>query len=635
MSTTQIIRKFHRSSRGDTIVEVMITVAILAFVLGASYVAANRSLQSGVDSSLRSQASTAAQQQIEALKVIALSDPSRLNAYKVDNKPFCIDPSTTNFTDLGVSNPTCATSNSVQLVDSYSTATGAFTIKAQWPSARSDTIVNKTTLQYKTQNNFVDTTGAYAAPTEAGPAAINSSGVTINATPPIILPGNTTTLNWSTIYGITTSCTANTPSPNVGGWSGSLGASGSKPTVALSVDTTYPITCTRSLGGISDSNSTVVKVEWVNLYADASPIPYGGSTLLHWDSRYMNVNGCSLGAGALATSGQQSTGVLYVDQNYTLTCTGPAGPLSKTITVQVTGAPRVLSFTSAGGTSASSPIAYGASTTVSWTSQNTTGCYSAQFGWVGTSGSVSTGTLSTNTAYSIACYNAANVWTANSNITVYVSPPPTVTSLYASPNPIAYAAGSVIYWGSANATGCYSPQFGYVGTSGSYSTPALYGNTAYSLACYNSASVWSAYSSTTVSVNPAPTVSYFYPSPNPICYGCGSNIYWGSANATGCYSPQVGYIGTAGAWGTGALYGNTQYSVACYNSASAWSAYSYTTVSVNPPPPSYPPSYPPGYPPGYPPSYPPAYGCGFNRNQTYLDFGSIFMPKKFIGMFIC
>lgn len=578
------IKKISHDSRGDTIVEVLLTMAVLAFVLGASYVTANRSLQRGVDSSIRTQAITQTQQQVEVLKVISASDPSRLAPYKSDSKPFCINPTTTNFTDLGPANPTCDAGNGIRLVTTYSTVTKTFTVKAEWPSQSSSTITNQTSIKYKTHNSFRDTPdAAYTAPTEGGPAAISSSGVSLTANPEVILPGGRTNLSWTTIYGTSTNCIAQTPVPNVGGWNGNKGSSGGpEQTNILNEDTTFSLRCTRAVGGAQDVGSVVAKVESVTMYADSPSIPYGGSTTLNWVSKW--TNNCNLGAGNLPTSGSQSTGVLYVDRTYTITCNGPAGAVSRTVTVSVSGAPRVLTFTSTAGKTAASPIPYGSATNITWSSENATGCYSAQLGWLGTSGSITTGNLTATRAYGLACYNAASVWTDNSNTTVYVAPAPTVTSFSASPSTVPYGGASTISWTSANATGCYSPQAGWAAPSGSFNTGALTVNRQYSISCYNAVNVYSASSYVIVTVNPAPRVAYLYPSPNPVVYNGSSNIYWSSYDATGCHSPQQGYIGTIGNFGTGARTGNTQYSVACYNAAGAWSAYSYTTLSVDPAP---------------------------------------------------
>jgi prepilin-type N-terminal cleavage/methylation domain-containing protein len=62
------IRLFNKE-RGDTIVEVMIAIAIIAFVLGAAYYTANTSYRNDIDSEEHSEALTIAQAQLEELRI--------------------------------------------------------------------------------------------------------------------------------------------------------------------------------------------------------------------------------------------------------------------------------------------------------------------------------------------------------------------------------------------------------------------------------------------------------------------------------------------------------------------------------------------------------------------------------------
>ncbi len=62
------IMKFLRSQRGDTILEVLIVVAVLSLILVISFAATNRSAQGNRQAQERSEASKHAQSQIELLK---------------------------------------------------------------------------------------------------------------------------------------------------------------------------------------------------------------------------------------------------------------------------------------------------------------------------------------------------------------------------------------------------------------------------------------------------------------------------------------------------------------------------------------------------------------------------------------
>lgn len=65
--------KLNQTDRGDTIIEVLLSISVLALVLGAAYATSNHSLQAGTDANSRSQALSYAQDQAERIKTIALS----------------------------------------------------------------------------------------------------------------------------------------------------------------------------------------------------------------------------------------------------------------------------------------------------------------------------------------------------------------------------------------------------------------------------------------------------------------------------------------------------------------------------------------------------------------------------------
>jgi len=86
---------------------------------------------------------------------------------------------------------------------------------------------------------------------EAPPAAT----ATLQATPTSVSSGGTVTLNWSSAN--TSSCTASS-SPS-GAWSGTVGASGTATSAAISATTTFTITCVGD-DGTSPTQSAVVNV---------------------------------------------------------------------------------------------------------------------------------------------------------------------------------------------------------------------------------------------------------------------------------------------------------------------------------------------------------------------------------------
>jgi prepilin-type N-terminal cleavage/methylation domain-containing protein len=74
-------------SRGDTMVEVLIAIAVVTLILGGAYVTTNRSLQATRAAQERSIALKLAESQIERLKNKATTEPSAVFGVI---EPFCI-----------------------------------------------------------------------------------------------------------------------------------------------------------------------------------------------------------------------------------------------------------------------------------------------------------------------------------------------------------------------------------------------------------------------------------------------------------------------------------------------------------------------------------------------------------------
>jgi prepilin-type N-terminal cleavage/methylation domain-containing protein len=66
------------NQRGDTIVEVLIAIAVVSLVLGGAYVTTNRSLQATRSAQERSIALKLAESQVERLKGIITSSPAQI-----------------------------------------------------------------------------------------------------------------------------------------------------------------------------------------------------------------------------------------------------------------------------------------------------------------------------------------------------------------------------------------------------------------------------------------------------------------------------------------------------------------------------------------------------------------------------
>ncbi|MCA9347874.1 hypothetical protein KC867_00530 [Candidatus Saccharibacteria bacterium] len=130
-----------KSSRGDTIIEVLLSIAIISGVLGMSYAVMNRNMVTIQDNSERTVASKIIQGDIELFRRLSFSSLSSIPASTDSN--FCIDAT---MTIRSVSNATVLTSTSYaggKCVDSRGTdyyksikrsADGGYVFTVQWNS---------------------------------------------------------------------------------------------------------------------------------------------------------------------------------------------------------------------------------------------------------------------------------------------------------------------------------------------------------------------------------------------------------------------------------------------------------------------------------------------------------------------
>jgi prepilin-type N-terminal cleavage/methylation domain-containing protein len=89
-----MLKRFQQlHQRGDTIVEVMVVLAVLGSAIGISYSTANRSLLNARQAQESSRATTIAQSQVEQLRAMADNPdvaPHDTYIYTTDNLPFCM-----------------------------------------------------------------------------------------------------------------------------------------------------------------------------------------------------------------------------------------------------------------------------------------------------------------------------------------------------------------------------------------------------------------------------------------------------------------------------------------------------------------------------------------------------------------
>ncbi|MDZ7744362.1 MAG: prepilin-type N-terminal cleavage/methylation domain-containing protein [Candidatus Saccharibacteria bacterium] len=124
------------SERGDTIVEVLIAIAIVSLVLGGAYVSARRSLQMNQRAAERVEASKVVEQQLEKLKTVAAQPDNDLFASDT-TEPYCIDGSLVRQDNLNECRfgPDDGGSGRYQVQifrDSSSDGRYVFNVRAQW-----------------------------------------------------------------------------------------------------------------------------------------------------------------------------------------------------------------------------------------------------------------------------------------------------------------------------------------------------------------------------------------------------------------------------------------------------------------------------------------------------------------------
>jgi hypothetical protein len=241
--------------------------------------------------------------------------------------------------------------------------------------------------------------------------------VTLAATPVAVAVGGSSTLTWSSTNA--ESCTAS------GGWSGTLATSGSQSIGPLTATTVYSMTCAGP-GGITAPVTASVNIlpqPAVTLKASPAAVAAGASSTLTWTSS--NAASCTASggwSGSLALNGSQSTGPVASPTSFSLSCTGSGGTSSASTVVNL--------MPTATLVVSPSVVAPGATSTLTWTSNNATSC-TASNGWTGalpTSGTQSTAAVSSTTSYSLVCNGAggaSNTATAAltvSNVTMSLFP---------------------------------------------------------------------------------------------------------------------------------------------------------------------------------------------------------------------
>jgi Tfp pilus assembly protein PilV len=206
--TLSKIRKMPKQPyQGDTIVEVMISMAVLAIVLVATYSFSNRAFQSGLNSQYRDQAVSYAQQQLELIREADNNAPQNIDDYLGPpyNTSFCINPSTK------VRQPvaSCTFNNLYNVTYTYDgsgSGTKVVKVVASWDSASGTK--QQTVVYYKPNNTFTGTSQACtpasdpatcsSVKTDVPAIGISTDKIQINIGDKVIITWNSTNVDLST-----------------------------------------------------------------------------------------------------------------------------------------------------------------------------------------------------------------------------------------------------------------------------------------------------------------------------------------------------------------------------------------------------------------------------------------------------
>ena len=390
--------------------------------------------------------------------------------------------------------------------------------------------------------------------------------VTVIADKPSVNRGESTTLHWSTNR--VTSCTAG------GSWSGTRALSGSAVVGPITADSRFTLTCTDGKAAVSQAAIVRIAAPTLSLAANTLTVGLGGAPTLKWST--LNVDSCTASdgwSGDQGLSGQAALRGITTNTNYTLTCSGPAGQIAKSVTVGIAAPTLALA-------SASPSIDVGSSASLSWHATNATAC-TASGGWSGArpidGTNVAVAGLKTKATLSLTCTGPGGSVARSVDIQIGV---PTVT-LTADRTSINAGESVSLSWTSHNATGC-TASGAWTGAKTAASSQTISGiatSATYSLQCAGSGGV-SALSSVTVSVRPSVTLTA---SAATVAPNSSVTLTWNAVGGGACIasSPDTKFSGPISATGsvvTSPIPGSRTFTVSCTNAGVA--AIASTTVTT-------------------------------------------------------
>ncbi len=281
----------------------------------------------------------------------------------------------------------------------------------------------------------------------SGPTGPSSDSVVvyIAATPTVDIKANSSDgpvpvgyggqvlLSWTSTNSF--SCTA---SGGIGGstWPSAIptrSTSGSEYSPAITPSTvTFTLYCTGPAGTANDSVTVNVAgpptVDFLRANGSDNPIfiVAGNTVTLSWNAT--NADSCTASSnpanwsGSKASAGSEASATLTSATTFTLTCTGPGGSASKSITVNMYAVPTV--DLKINGSDGPVYVPYNSSVSLSWTSTDASWC-TAGNAWGGTkstSGFETSVPITSASNFSLTCVGPAGNTDPPDSVTVYVAP---------------------------------------------------------------------------------------------------------------------------------------------------------------------------------------------------------------------